>query len=592
MSDGVRSRNLVRFWVALAVLTLLCALALGGITSLASYEIVRGRLVQAYGTERANRYLTPAIFAAAILRLRLAALFLLAAAAGMLTLRRRLARLIEAPWAALYLSFRHFGRGRHQRNLVTTGALVLITLVGLLVRLPFLSQPMRNDESVTVLRYASKPVYIGVSIYAAPNNHLFHTLLVHLFMALSGTSERVIRMPALLAGLLLIPLTYALARMFFSPAAGLIAAALVSCSSILVEYSTNARGYTLICCATVALILAGARLLRRAEPRWFLLFWVASVIGCWTIPIFTIPLGAVCLWLLWEAARAHRRFRRLFWLRFALTLTLAGLTIIVLYLPPIAVSGFNAVFRNDWVAPHELHSFLEQNWLKMRRTGYFWERDLPVGIGWLLAIGFGVATALYARYRRMVASLVLWTLFLFIVRRFVPFERTWLMFLPIYLSGTAAALAWCIQQLASPRVVVWTSALLAVGIAAAGSVPVYENRSVLQSGETGTLPSASSVADFLRSRNIPPNTVFRNRDYDFPFEYYWWRRTGVEPALADRLALEQSNPHPQAWLLVNNDIDETLQSDAAEHGLHNVQKLEERDFPHAELFRISWTPQP
>ena len=59
---------------------------------------------------------------------------------------------------------------------------------------------MRFDEAFTFLRFASQPLLEGLTTYAEPNNHLFHTLLVHISTSLFGDQPWAIRLPALLAG--------------------------------------------------------------------------------------------------------------------------------------------------------------------------------------------------------------------------------------------------------------------------------------------------------------------------------------------------------------------------------------------------------
>ncbi len=90
-------------------------------------------------------------------------------------------------------------------NRVHYAALITIVLLSIVLRLAFLSQPMRFDEAFTFLRFVSKPLSEGLTNYSEPNNHLFHTLLVHIVYSLFGDSSWVIRLPALLAGIALVP---------------------------------------------------------------------------------------------------------------------------------------------------------------------------------------------------------------------------------------------------------------------------------------------------------------------------------------------------------------------------------------------------
>src|SRR5947207_15045799 len=139
-------------------------------------------------------------------------------------------------------------------------ALCAIFAVGVVVRVCLLSQPMRNDEALTFLYYSSKPLSMALSDYSLPNNHLFHTFLVRLAYLLLGNEPWSLRLPAFIAGTLLIPAAYLLAHRLYNRHAALLSAALVACSSILIEFTTNARGYTLICLITL-LVFALATIL-------------------------------------------------------------------------------------------------------------------------------------------------------------------------------------------------------------------------------------------------------------------------------------------------------------------------------------------
>ena len=137
-------------------------------------------------------------------------------------------------------------------------------LIGTLSRAFYLRQPMRYDESVTYLYFASQSWASVISSYTYPNNHVFHTLLVKACVALLGNDPWVLRLRAFVAGVAMIPATYSVGRRLFGSAAAYIGTALVSASGALAFYSANARGYTIICLAT--LVLADLLLRLRERP--------------------------------------------------------------------------------------------------------------------------------------------------------------------------------------------------------------------------------------------------------------------------------------------------------------------------------------
>lgn len=576
--------------VAFAVILSLLALLLVATSFRLSYHAVQAKLTELYGEQRAGRYFTPAGFAAAMSRLRLVAAMVIGLALAIAGARVWIARKIDPAWGALVLGVRHMRKARTPRNAVQAAGLVLITLVALLVRLRFVNQPIRYDEADTILSYASKPLYLGLSVYNEPNNHIFHTLLVHLAILIAGTAEWAVRLPALVAGVMLCPLAYALARRMAGGTAALWTAALVATSSILIEYSTNARGYTLLCCATLALVIAAYESLRRASPAWFALLVVATLVGFWTIPIFLIPFGGAVLWLAWESSRRHRYFKHVFRLRLLIATLAAGAVTIAAYLPVAAVTGIGSLLmKQKYGAKATFHGFWTANLLRLHETSEMWFRDMPMWWPWVMGLAFFVGLALFPGLRRMVISMLAWTLFLFATRRFVPFARTWLIFLPIFFTAAAASVAAPLERLVPNPRRDFIAAITAVMLAMLLAIPVLRSQSPLTSKETGVLASAQQIAAYMAAENIPPDRVLRSDTSDLPLEYYWWRRTGTRPAKAIIRDLRQQGVH-DAWFLLNGAYSDSVESFRLKYGLPGVRVLQQKNFDGASLDHVTWDP--
>jgi hypothetical protein len=587
-----RPRTRVRpgICVWLAVILSVIALLFIAISYGLTYNAVQARLAELYGDQRAARYFTPAIFASAMERFRLGAGLVVGLAMGIAAARVRIARYLDLAWGALVLGIGHARRERVPHSWVRATGLAVITLIALLVRLRFLNQPIRYDEADTILSYASKPLYLGLSVYNEPNNHVFHTLLVHFAILLAGTAEWAVRLPALIAGVLLCPLSYAMARRLAGGTAALCTASLIASSSVLIEYSTNARGYTLLCCATVALIIAADESLRRASPLWLSGLVLATFLGLWTIPIFLIPFGGVILWLLWEACRRHRYFKHIFNLRLLIATLGAGLITFSAYLPVAAVTGLGSLLiKQKYGVKSTFHGFWTANLIRLHETWNMWTRDMP---GWLplaFALAFFAGLAIFPTLRRLVISLVAFTLLLFAVRRFVPFARTWLIYLPVFYAGASAAVCAPVDRLLrNPRRDLFAT-IAAVILAIVLATVVMRTESPLASTETGVLKSAQQIAAFLIAEHIPPDRVFRSSTSDMPIEYYWWRQTGTRPAIAKLRGLREQGIH-DGWILLNGAYAERLESFSLKNGLQNVTILERKGFDQASLLHISWTP--
>src|SRR5512138_1549591 len=134
-----------------------------------------------------------------------------------------------------------------------TPSLLGLVAIGTVLRLLYLRQPMRYDESVTYLYFAAGSWGHAVGSYTYPNNHVLHTLLVKACVIFFGNEPWVIRLPAFVAGIAMIPMTFSVGRRLFGSASAYVATGLVSASGALALYSTNARGYTMLCLATLVL---------------------------------------------------------------------------------------------------------------------------------------------------------------------------------------------------------------------------------------------------------------------------------------------------------------------------------------------------
>ena len=206
-------------------------------------------------------------------------------------------------------------------------------------------------------------------------------------MKLFGDSPRAVRLPALLAGLALIPATYRMVRRLADPRAAVLAAALVAASEPLVSFSVNGRGYTLLCLVTVLLVTTASRIRDGGKPVDWVAFAVLPAIGYFTIPVMLYPHCGVTLWLLLGRATGRTRGPRLD--RLAIALLSSFVLTLVLYGPTLLRVGVESVVMNQFVRPRpraevvsELPAWLFEVWWQ-------WNQDIPPA----LAVAFVAAWA-------------------------------------------------------------------------------------------------------------------------------------------------------------------------------------------------------
>jgi len=410
-------------------------------------------------------------------------------------------------------------------------ALLCIVVIALALRLRYLGQPMRYDESVTYLYFVKQPWSDALSLYTYPNNHLFHTLLAKLSVAAFGNRPWAIRLPAFLGGMLVVASTYAVARALYSPRAALYAAAIVASSGVLVLYSTNARGYSLIVLAFLLLVLLAVRLQRGARPDTWITFAVVAALGLWTIPVMLYPLGAVCVWiaLCFLVDGRSSELRRLF---IALGVA-AGLTLLA-YSPVISREGIPAIVGNKFVVASNWFDFFEQIPTSVGQALRSWSLGVPpiASFGLLCLAVFALRHHSRASQFRVGVPLAafVWTAWLLVVNHRAPFPRVFLWLLPVAaaLAGAGAALL----QERRPRiqrVMVERTPALGVGLAIAAALSVVASRSVLLARDTGTYLDAEQASVALSRILRPGDRVLTALPTSAPLEYYLDRR-GVSSA--------------------------------------------------------------
>lgn len=226
--------------------------------------------------------------------------------------------------------------------------------LGVLLRGYKLNRPIRYDESFTFLEYGKS--YIGyVSMnYSYPNNHILHSILVRISTVILGNNLWAIRLPAFLGGIMVLIFTFLIGRKWFGLKAGILALLLVSCSEWLIEYSVNARGYSL---QTALLLLVVFLVLDHKKPtgRW-LIVSIINALGFWLIPSYVFHLAVLFLIIVIKNGFPFKLTPF-----FLLTILLATL----FYLPVLAYSGIDALFNNAVTQTYNSLTYLQDFYINI-----------------------------------------------------------------------------------------------------------------------------------------------------------------------------------------------------------------------------------
>ncbi len=394
---------------------------------------------------------------------------------------------------------------------------------------------MRLDEATSYLFYAAVDGFRGLLDYSSVNNHLFHTFWMRVSFLCFGNSPIALRLPAFLAGLLVLPATYVAVRSVFNRRAAIIALGLVAVSPPLVVFSTAARGYSLLTLLFLALLALATRLPKCSNALPWLGYAVLGAFAGYTLPVAVYGVGAVGLWLglqIWfdgETRRAPRLWR---W-------TLTGATMLVLlgvlYLPavwetPFEKSPWNLAVRLDEGASGRGASSLG---LYLQELAAKWHVGLPTWVAVMVG-GLALFGALVGHRIRggvpIGLGVLLWVGPLFLRHGVMVPLRSWIYFLPLYAGLCGAGFHLVVKRLESlpswPR---GTERWFVVVCLAFGGWTAHRDL-VLEIREAGRIRGVAEVTDYLE-RELQPEDRLAVTRFKALFLYEFERRSLAKDSL-------------------------------------------------------------
>ena len=393
-------------------------------------------------------------------------------------------------------------------------ALIVLTLAAAIVRLPMLvSRPMGTDESASFIYYAAQPLWVPITIYGSPNNHILHSVLMHIAWTLFGSAEWALRLPAFIGGIAIIPLTYIAARALGDRGA-LLAASLSAAAPALADYSTNARGYTLLCCFVLICTIAMARILRDGKGE--ILFAVSAALGFYTVPVMLYPFVMLAVWGRRKALRA--------------VIAAIGLTLL-LYAPVLLVSGIGSLTSNPYVHPFPLAIFFRSLPSYAAAVWSSWFAGIPLIVQILIAAGFVIGVRKHPMWIGFIAVIAI-----VMLQRVLPFPRVWMPFLILMFITAAASWAWSRSEPA-----VAAAIFIALTITGMNSTGLRE---------TGELRAVREIARELNRRASPGDPLLALPPSDIPLAFYSHRVEVFHPDVN----------RPRFFAIENRDYRQTLRA--------------------------------
>jgi uncharacterized membrane protein len=420
-----------------------------------------------------------------------------------------------------------------QETMVLAGLIIL----ALIARLGFIMQPFKHDEAYTVAVFANQTLGNALSDYHLPNNHLFHTLLVHLTYSIFGYAQWAVRLPSFIAGIMTIPALYLLARMLHGRTAALIAAAAAAAMPVMIEFATQARGYTLVMLFSLLLFILGIYIRRRANRFAWALVVILTVLGIYTIPVFYFPYLSFLVWIGLafligdiDFKAYGSRWHFIGWTVLSGIFTLL-LTVLV-YLPPVFRSGLDKVLPYQVSDPLTYALFLQEVNVRLTEFLQIVLVDLPPFLWWIIAVGILLSTLFPLRSETtspamqvcipLQFAVLLGTFGLVFVLRAPPWARFITFLVPLGLMWAAAGWVGLLRRVQTLLKLRWKLeyalvVLVLVGITAGTLIRFTTHRNA----GFQVLGREERLALHLKSVVVPGDLIVVTDPQDAAIWYYW-----------------------------------------------------------------------
>jgi len=210
----------------------------------------------------------------------------------------------------------------------------LIVLLGLTLRLYQIDrESFWFDEAQTYWLIKSSPADIVISV--AEDVHApFYFLLLHYWVRILGDSDGAIRLFSAIFGILAIPVVFQIGRRLFNERFGWMAALFLSVSGFHIQYSQEARPYSLYFLLTSLSVLFAVLAYKRTHYAW-IGYILSTVLLLYTHNTAVLAVAAVMLFYLvlswpWKPASLY-------------PFLLANLAVFILYTPWISVFVTQAI---------------------------------------------------------------------------------------------------------------------------------------------------------------------------------------------------------------------------------------------------------
>ena len=428
----------------------------------------------------------------------------------------------RAGWTGFLADLRSGIRKVNARTSGTHKRMVwLLILAGAALRIWQMRQPVIYDEAFTYTYYATRPISVIISDYSYPNNQVFHTLWVKVFTSLFGVHLWSLRLPALIAGILVLPLSYLFARLTFNRYIAMLMLALVASCGSLIEYSALGRGYSITWCCMLVSWIIGRHLTKTNNGVSAVLLALVLAISMWTVTTTLYIAAATYIWLFFQillrygSSLGTRMYRFIFSLVLFLVLTL------LFYLPVIVVHGLGQLLHHPTMGDNTWEVFSATHHERSLDLWVYFTETSASGIAFVGFAAITYAAYISTKYRLLLVALVLGTVPIVLAQSLVAPPRVWIFTLLVLHLGSAIGLFYLLKLIQDSGIksfgkrfrTVLASLLLFAGMGWLGMRGIRDR--------IERFPEAALAADYFKGVLASGDRVYIDFPWEAPLEFHF-----------------------------------------------------------------------
>jgi hypothetical protein len=316
--------------------------------------------------------------------------------------------------------------------------LIFILFISLLIKFYYsYTFPIEGDEAATFFGFTKIGLLSSISFYPAPNNHVLNSILTNLTYFLPFNSTINLRIPNVLISTISTFFFYYTISNFFNRNITILLTILFTFSYPVLFYGFSARGYSLIILSYIIIFYCTIQIIINPSlyKKYFRIFFIFSIIGFYSIPVFLYPF-LICIFFLFLYFYRFKLNEQLFFLIKLFILNISA--VIILYSPIIIVSGLNSIIKNDFVKPINRYNVILSLYDHLNQSVNF-----IIGLDLKYFLFFILFSFIFL-YKKISPNIFYFLFFNFFLIPFIliahsviPFNRTWIFLLIpfLYLIG-------------------------------------------------------------------------------------------------------------------------------------------------------------